>query len=265
MQSPLIFSACKTSREKNTLVVQGRGPDYFRGWLETSDLESFISTQSMQYGVDLDVTNYVNKRRITLNPAPPKTPGNVLGGNGGNGHKNPAAATSDGADGGGKVHAAGGTAAAAASGGALVTSRFVWEKFRQGCSLRMPCPQKFSDPLHRLLSALEEEFGCMVGSNVYLTPPRSQGFAPHWDDIEAFLLQVGRDVFKLYFFKEKKNPFHFAELVSLAGEKRKGGMLPSRSGTLMRQCNLNSETFPLYPAARRIYTSGKEKAFAFLL
>ncbi|CAN0028044.1 unnamed protein product [Ascophyllum nodosum] len=185
--------------EKNTLVVQGRGPDYFRGWLETSDLESFISTQSMQYGVDLDVTNYVNKRRITLNPAPPKTPGNVLGGNGGNGHKNPAAATSDGADGGGKVHAAGGTAAAAASGGALVTSRFVWEKFRQGCSLRMPCPQKFSDPLHRLLSALEEEFGCMVGSNVYLTPPRSQGFAPHWDDIEAFLLQVeGRKRWRVY-------------------------------------------------------------------
>lgn len=74
--------------------------------------------------------------------------------------------------------------------GAVVTSKYVWQKFREGCSLRMPCPQKFSDPLHVLLSALEEEFGCMVGSNAYLTPPRSQGFAPHWDDIEAFLLQV---------------------------------------------------------------------------
>lgn len=136
--------------------MRGRRPDYFKGWLETSDLESFISTQSMQYGVDLDVTNYINKRRVTLNPAP--------SGKGGEGIK--------------QQHP-------------LVTSRFVWEKFRQGCSLRMPCPQKYSDPLHRLLSALEEEFGCMVGSNVYLTPPRSQGFAPHWDDIEAFLLQVG--------------------------------------------------------------------------
>lgn len=72
----------------------------------------------------------------------------------------------------------------------MVTPKFVWQKFREGCSLRMPCPQKYSDPLHRLLSALEEEFGCMVGSNVYLTPARSQGFAPHWDDIEAFLLQA---------------------------------------------------------------------------
>ena len=30
----------------------------------------------------------------------------------------------------------------------------------------------------------------MVGSNVYLTPPNSQGFAPHYDDIEAFVLQL---------------------------------------------------------------------------
>eukprot|EP00957_Ditylum_brightwellii_P171764 13076041-Ditylum_brightwellii.AAC.1 len=31
----------------------------------------------------------------------------------------------------------------------------------------------------------------MVGSNAYLTPPsNSQGFAPHYDDIEAFVLQL---------------------------------------------------------------------------
>ncbi|CAM9171063.1 unnamed protein product, partial [Ectocarpus sp. 8 AP-2014] len=133
--------------ERNPFVVRGRRADYFSGWLETSDLEAFISGQSMQYGTDLDVTNYVNKRRVTLNPAAPAPP----------------------------------------------------PEQSEGCSLRMPCPQKFSDPLHLLLSALEEEFGCMVGSNVYLTPPRSQGFAPHWDDIEAFLLQVeGRKRWRVY-------------------------------------------------------------------
>lgn len=128
----------------------------------------------MQYGTDLDVTNYVNKRRVTLNPQPPSAPGG----------KKRLATEAGGAKG------AGNDTEMGHSGGAVVTPKFVWENFRQGCSLRMPCPQKFSDPLHRLLSALEEEFGCMVGSNVYLTPPRSQGFAPHWDDIEAFLLQV---------------------------------------------------------------------------
>ncbi len=31
----------------------------------------------------------------------------------------------------------------------------------------------------------------MAGANAYLTPPGSQGFAPHWDDIDALVLQVG--------------------------------------------------------------------------
>jgi len=33
----------------------------------------------------------------------------------------------------------------------------------------------------------------------YLTPPGSQGFAPHYDDIEAFVLQLeGKKRWKLY-------------------------------------------------------------------
>lgn len=174
-----------TYREKNAFVVRGRDSDYFHGWLDTSDIESFVSGQSMQYGSDLDVTNYVNKRRITLNPSPPSQP--TLGGaqNSGSGKR---LAGKSGAN---EAHDVDDADTKPAGGaGAIVTPKYVWEKFREGCSLRMPCPQKFSDPLHQLLASLEEEFGCMVGSNVYLTPPRSQGFAPHWDDIEAFLLQV---------------------------------------------------------------------------
>lgn len=39
----------------------------------------------------------------------------------------------------------------------------------------------------------------MVGANVYLTPKNSQGFAPHYDDIEAFVLQVeGKKRWRLY-------------------------------------------------------------------
>lgn len=39
----------------------------------------------------------------------------------------------------------------------------------------------------------------MTGANVYLTPANSQGFAPHYDDIEAFILQIeGKKRWKLY-------------------------------------------------------------------
>lgn len=39
----------------------------------------------------------------------------------------------------------------------------------------------------------------MIGTNVYLTPPNSQGFAPHYDDIEAFVLQLeGAKHWKVY-------------------------------------------------------------------
>ena len=50
-----------------------------------------------------------------------------------------------------------------------------------------------------MLATLQDHFGCFVGSNAYLTPPNSQGFAPHYDDIEAFILQVeGKKHWRLY-------------------------------------------------------------------
>ncbi len=48
-------------------------------------------------------------------------------------------------------------------------------------------------------ATLQEYFQCIVGANVYLTPKNSQGFAPHYDDIEAFVLQVeGKKHWRVY-------------------------------------------------------------------
>ncbi|XP_035208112.1 ribosomal oxygenase 1-like [Stegodyphus dumicola] len=75
----------------------------------------------------------------------------------------------------------------------------VWKFYREGCSVRMQNPQSYHDNLWKLCSNLQEYFGSYVGANLYLTPPGSQGFAPHYDDIDAFILQLeGRKLWKIY-------------------------------------------------------------------
>lgn len=75
----------------------------------------------------------------------------------------------------------------------------VWDFYKNGCSVRLLNPQTFSESIWKLSSTLQEYFGSFVGANVYLTPPNTQGFAPHYDDIEAFILQLeGKKHWRLY-------------------------------------------------------------------
>lgn len=60
-------------------------------------------------------------------------------------------------------------------------------------------PQTFMLKLNKVCAELQEHFHCLAGANIYLTPPNSQGFAPHYDDIEAFVLQIeGQKKWLLY-------------------------------------------------------------------
>ncbi|XP_005502480.3 ribosomal oxygenase 1 [Columba livia] len=75
----------------------------------------------------------------------------------------------------------------------------VWDFYQNGCSLRLLSPQTFSPTVWQFLSVLQEHFGSMAGANTYLTPPGTQGFAPHYDDIEAFVLQLeGKKHWRVY-------------------------------------------------------------------
>jgi lysine-specific demethylase/histidyl-hydroxylase NO66 len=76
------------------------------------------------------------------------------------------------------------------SGEGAATPAEVWSRYDEGCSIRLSWPHRHSEPLHAMLTQLEEIFGSGAGANAYATPPGSQGFAPHWDDIEAFVLQL---------------------------------------------------------------------------
>jgi lysine-specific demethylase/histidyl-hydroxylase NO66 len=69
----------------------------------------------------------------------------------------------------------------------------------RGCTVQFFQPQRFSDPLWRLQAGLEKELGQLVGASAYLTPPGSQGLAPHHDDVEVFVLQTeGEKRWRLY-------------------------------------------------------------------
>lgn len=75
----------------------------------------------------------------------------------------------------------------------------VWDYYLNGCSIRLLNPQTYIPKLHVLNATLQEYFNSFVGANAYLTPPDSQGFAPHYDDIEAFILQAeGKKLWRIY-------------------------------------------------------------------
>lgn len=69
------------------------------------------------------------------------------------------------------------------------------------CTLQIHQPQRYSEagPLAQLMSRLEDFFQVLVGANVYITPPNAQGLAPHFDDVEVFVVQLeGTKKWKLY-------------------------------------------------------------------
>ncbi|XP_074853215.1 ribosomal oxygenase 1 [Carettochelys insculpta] len=137
--------------ERKPLLIQRHNPAYYQGLFSTSTFDAILRDNDVQFGVNLDVTSYVDGKRETHNP---------------NGRALPAV---------------------------------VWDFYKNGCSLRMLNPQAFSTTVWHFLSILQEQFGSMAGANTYLTPAGTQGFAPHYDDIEAFVIQLeGKKHWRVY-------------------------------------------------------------------
>lgn len=79
------------------------------------------------------------------------------------------------------------------------SASFARRAFEKGASVRLRTPQERLPAVHALCEALEDEFGASVSANAYLTPAKTQGFAPHWDDVDVFVLQVeGTKRWKVY-------------------------------------------------------------------
>ncbi|KAI6186315.1 Bifunctional lysine-specific demethylase and histidyl-hydroxylase [Aphelenchoides besseyi] len=70
-----------------------------------------------------------------------------------------------------------------------------------GYSIQCVNPQTFNENIHYICDVLQELYGCFVGANWYVTTLQkgSSGFAPHYDDIDAFMIQTaGRKHWTIY-------------------------------------------------------------------
>lgn len=176
----LLFVSISQHWEQHSIHIERDNISYYNHLISTSSMDTILKENNVLYTKHLDVTSYSNGEKQTLND-----PGRVI-------------------------------------------CNILWDSYKyDSCSVRMLNPQIFEPRIHKLngksiiifalllgfvslfldlrmvtyifLATLQEFFGCFVGCNIYLTPPNSQGFAPHYDDIEAFILQIeGEKRWRLY-------------------------------------------------------------------
>jgi ribosomal protein L16 Arg81 hydroxylase len=66
----------------------------------------------------------------------------------------------------------------------------LYQKFADGGTIGFNQLHTFVPRLHDLCRSLERELSCRFQTNIYMTPAGSQGFPPHYDSHDVFILQV---------------------------------------------------------------------------
>ncbi len=98
------------------------------------------------------------------------------------------------------------TSSSSSSASKMTPDKMIWKLYSQGYTLQVFQPQRWSPQLARVVQLLESAFGSLVGCNAYLTPPASQGLAPHWDDVDVFILQLeGRKDWNLFLLPDDQS------------------------------------------------------------
>jgi ribosomal protein L16 Arg81 hydroxylase len=75
----------------------------------------------------------------------------------------------------------------------------LFAEYQAGATITIDNLQRSFAPLARLCASMERLFSHAAQTNVYLTPPRAQGFNPHYDTHDVFILQTaGSKRWRLY-------------------------------------------------------------------
>ncbi len=76
--------------------------------------------------------------------------------------------------------------------------------FNDGATMVVQAGQRYFDHLSACCMELSRKFNAPVQANLYITPNRSQGFNPHWDTHDVFVLQIaGTKTWHLYGFEKE--------------------------------------------------------------
>ena len=72
-----------------------------------------------------------------------------------------------------------------------VSSASIAEHYLRGATIILPHLHDSMLNLGEFCRSLEELFSCHVQTNIYLTPSGNQGFPPHYDNHDVFVMQIG--------------------------------------------------------------------------
>jgi len=128
----------------------------------------------------------------------------------------------------------------------------VKELYDTGSTIQFHHPHHFITELANKLSELEDFFGSNVGSNLYVTPPKCQGLAPHYDTVDVFVCQVqGSKTWRLHRGGEiKEHPIEDS------------GDLPTDEATigpLLKEVTLEEGDFLYLPRGTVHYATASEQ------
>lgn len=81
----------------------------------------------------------------------------------------------------------------------FIVSERIIEQYKSGSTVVMSLAHKIHPPLMQFCREVQAGFGFPCQTNVYLSPPGNQGFNPHHDTHDVFILQVsGKKTFSFY-------------------------------------------------------------------